>query len=86
MIMQFIGVELDGPSSLKPRLASRVKDQAFKNGLIVMGISGTIDGVEGETTIICPVSLACIFSVVWYFLLIVILGIHRDQGADLWDC
>ncbi|OXG19420.1 class III aminotransferase [Cryptococcus neoformans Tu401-1] len=50
----FIGVELDGPSSLKPRLASRVKDQAFKNGLIVMGISGTIDGVEGETTIICP--------------------------------
>lgn len=56
MIMQFIGVELDGPSSLKPRLASRVKDQAFKNGLIVMGISGTIDGVEGETTIICPVS------------------------------
>lgn len=66
MIKQFIGVEFDGPSSLKPRFASRVKDQAFKNGLIVMGISGTIDGVEGETTIICPASLSCIFSVVWY--------------------
>ncbi|ODO11318.1 hypothetical protein I350_00094 [Cryptococcus amylolentus CBS 6273] len=50
----FIGVELDGPMTLKPRLASRVKDQAFKNGLIVMGLSGTIDGSEGESIVLGP--------------------------------
>ncbi|WVQ84758.1 hypothetical protein IAT38_006915 [Cryptococcus sp. DSM 104549] len=50
----FIGVELDGPSSLKPRLAARVKDQAFKNGLLVMGLSGTIDGTQGETIVLGP--------------------------------
>ncbi|KAK8849797.1 hypothetical protein IAR55_005133 [Kwoniella newhampshirensis] len=50
----FVGVELDGASTLKPRLAARVKDQAFKNGLLVLGLSGTIDGVEGESVVLAP--------------------------------
>ncbi|WVQ77556.1 hypothetical protein IAR50_007244 [Cryptococcus sp. DSM 104548] len=50
----FIGVELEGPSTLRPRLAARVKDQAFKNGLLVMGLSGTVDGVEGEAIVLGP--------------------------------
>ncbi|OCF34343.1 class III aminotransferase [Kwoniella heveanensis BCC8398] len=50
----FVGVELDGSIGLKPRIAARVKEQAFKNGLLVMGLSGTIDGVQGETIVLGP--------------------------------
>ncbi|WVQ95916.1 hypothetical protein IAU59_003015 [Kwoniella sp. CBS 9459] len=50
----FVGVELDGSSSLKPRLAAQVKEQAVKNGLLVLGLSGTIDGVKGESIVLAP--------------------------------
>ncbi|WWC92678.1 uncharacterized protein L201_007637 [Kwoniella dendrophila CBS 6074] len=50
----FVGVELIGSSTLTPRLAARVKDKAFENGLLIMAISGTIDGVEGESVILAP--------------------------------
>lgn len=66
MIKQFIGVEFDGFFFFKFCFVFCVKDQVFKNGFIVMGISGIIDGVEGEIIIICFVSLLCIFFVVWY--------------------
>ncbi|WVF68365.1 hypothetical protein IAT40_003130 [Kwoniella sp. CBS 6097] len=50
----FIGVELERSTTLKPRLAARVKDQAFKDGLLVMALSGTVDGVEGESIVLGP--------------------------------
>ncbi|WWC95694.1 hypothetical protein V866_002559 [Kwoniella sp. B9012] len=50
----FVGIDLVGSSSLKPRLAPRIKTKAFENGLLVLAISGTIDGVEGEVIMLGP--------------------------------
>ncbi|WRT69819.1 uncharacterized protein IL334_006810 [Kwoniella shivajii] len=50
----FVGIELNGSSSLEPRLAARVKGRCFENGLLVMAMSGTIDGIEGECIILGP--------------------------------
>ena len=54
---QFVGVELRASSTLKPRLAARVKERAMRNGLLVLGLSGTIDGTEGESVVLAPVGL-----------------------------
>ncbi len=35
----------------------RVKNRAFENGLLTLGLSGIIDGKEGESTTLAPVSL-----------------------------
>ena len=56
--LQFWGIEFDAPRHLSPRFAERVKEKAMDNGLIIMGISGTIDGVSGETSMMGPVSLS----------------------------
>ncbi|ORY34581.1 class III aminotransferase [Naematelia encephala] len=50
----FTGIELDAPSSLSPRFAARVKEKCFQNGLLILGLSGTIDGKEGEALVIAP--------------------------------
>ncbi|WVW87063.1 hypothetical protein I302_109120 [Kwoniella bestiolae CBS 10118] len=50
----FVGVELTGSSSLEPRLAARIKSKTFQNGLLVMAMSGTVDGVEGESIMLGP--------------------------------
>ena len=54
--IQFVGVEFSQPSSLSPRFAVRVKAKALQIGLLVLGIAGTIDGKEGDTVILAPVS------------------------------
>ncbi len=41
---------------LEPRFAMRVKNRAFENGLMTLGLSGIIDGNEGESTTLAPVS------------------------------
>jgi hypothetical protein len=51
-----VGVEFSQPSSLSPRFAVRVKAKALQIGLLVLGIAGTIDGKEGDTVILAPVS------------------------------
>ncbi|WVR07942.1 hypothetical protein IAU60_004985 [Kwoniella sp. DSM 27419] len=50
----FVGVELVGSPSRKPRLGARIKELAFENGLLTLGLSGTIDGVQGESIILGP--------------------------------
>nr|XP_018260146.1 uncharacterized protein I303_07063 [Kwoniella dejecticola CBS 10117]OBR82304.1 hypothetical protein I303_07063 [Kwoniella dejecticola CBS 10117] len=57
----FVGLDIDGPSASQPRLSARIKDKAFANGLLVAGYSGTIDGIEGESIVLTPASLACSF-------------------------
>lgn len=49
----FIGVEFD-VALLNPRFAARVKDQCFKNGLLVLAVIGGIDGKRGDAIMIAP--------------------------------
>ncbi|KAK4686793.1 hypothetical protein P7C73_g3335, partial [Tremellales sp. Uapishka_1] len=50
----FVGVDIEAPTTLKPRLASRIKERAFDNGLMVLGLSGTVDGDKGEAVVLAP--------------------------------
>lgn len=51
----FIGVEFEAPQELSPRFAARVKAKAFANGLITLGMSGTVDGVaKGDSLVLAP--------------------------------
>lgn len=50
----FIGIEFDLPKSLNPRFAARVKASTFQNGLMTLGMSGTIDGDNGESLVLAP--------------------------------
>lgn len=45
---------MDAPASLKPRLAARAKQRCFENGVLVLGLSGTVDGVQGESVTLAP--------------------------------
>lgn len=36
------------------RLGPRIQEIAFEKGLVIIGMSGTVDGVKGEHTIIAP--------------------------------
>lgn len=37
-------------------MAGRVKARCFELGLLVLGLSGTVDGKQGETIVLAPVS------------------------------
>jgi len=53
----FIGVEFefDAQENMKPRFAARVKAQCFKNGLVTLGMSGTVDGAaKGDSLVLAP--------------------------------
>jgi adenosylmethionine-8-amino-7-oxononanoate aminotransferase len=51
----FLGIEFEAPQSLAPRFALRVKAQCFANGLVTLGMAGTVDGVaKGDSLVLAP--------------------------------
>jgi hypothetical protein len=39
-------------------MATRVRDKCMQNGLLVLGLTGIIDGQEGDSITLAPVSSA----------------------------
>lgn len=54
----FWGVEFDVPDDIYPKSGHRVgiliQEKALKNGLVIMGLGGTVDGVKGDHCMLSP--------------------------------
>lgn len=49
----FVGIEFEVPV-MAPRYAARVKEAAFKNGLLTLAVNGGTDGAKGEAIMLAP--------------------------------